>query len=131
MVRPDPVTDGAVVEDLDDAFLVVRNDEGQYCVWWQDRPVPAGWVAVGEPGPREACLDRIGRLWTDPGPVPVRARVAGPEWIDDAGPDGDEAPKPGVAKPGVAEPGVAEPGVAEPGVAEPGVAEPGVAEPVR
>jgi len=61
--------------DLEDGFVIVRNDEGQYSVWWQDRPVPAGWATVGEPGSREACLDRIAELWTDMRPVSVRTRV--------------------------------------------------------
>jgi MbtH protein len=66
----DTATDG-----IEDAFLVVRNDEGQYSVWWQDRPVPAGWAAVGEPGSRQACLDRISELWTDLRPLSARIRL--------------------------------------------------------
>jgi MbtH protein len=73
------VRDDAVADDVEDAFLVVRNDEGQYSVWWQDRPVPAGWTSVGPPGPRRACLERIARLWTDARPAGVRVRVAAAE----------------------------------------------------
>jgi MbtH protein len=66
---------GVVNEDLEDGFVVVRNDEGQYSVWWWDRQVPAGWAVVGPPGPRQDCLDRINELWTDMRPLSVRARL--------------------------------------------------------
>ncbi|WP_432973930.1 MbtH family protein [Dactylosporangium sp. CA-233914] len=59
------------------AHLVVVNDEEQYSLWWADRPAPAGWRPVGEPGTREECLTRIGELWTDMRPASLRARMAG------------------------------------------------------
>jgi MbtH protein len=72
MVRNDPV-----VDDFEDAFVVVRNDAGQYSVWWEDRPAPAGWAVVGPPKTRAECLDQISLLWTDMRPAGVRARVGG------------------------------------------------------
>lgn len=81
--------DGAVADDAEDAFLVVRNDADQYSVWWQDKPVPAGWTSVGPPGPRNACLERIARLWTDARAVDVRVRVAAAE----PGATGEPAPE--------------------------------------
>ena len=36
----------------DDEFVVVRNDDGMYSVWWVDRPVPAGWTVLGTPATR-------------------------------------------------------------------------------
>lgn len=68
-----------VVDDGEDTFVVVRNDEGQYSVWWDDLRPPAGWTAVGSPASRRACLDRICELWTDMRPLSLRARVGEPD----------------------------------------------------
>ncbi|MFG3578675.1 MbtH family protein [Micromonospora chersina] len=62
--------------DLVDEWLVVVNDEEQYSIWAADRPIPAGWRAVGEQGSREECLKRIEHLWTDIRPKSLRDRIA-------------------------------------------------------
>ncbi|WP_327004454.1 MbtH family NRPS accessory protein [Dactylosporangium sp. NBC_01737] len=67
-----------IADNFEDTFLVVRNDEGQFSVWWQDLPLPAGWTAVGPPADRQACLDQIAAVWTDLRPISVRARAAAP-----------------------------------------------------
>lgn len=59
--------------------IVVRNDEGQYSWWPQDRAVPDGWVAVGHSGTKEECLDYIDRVWTDIRPLSMRRDLDGPE----------------------------------------------------
>ncbi len=49
------------------------KDEEQYSIWELRRgDPPAGWTAVGEPEPKEACLDRIETLWTDMRPLSLR-----------------------------------------------------------
>lgn len=63
----------------EDAFVVVRNDEDQYSVWWEDLALPAGWTAVGQPAPRQVCLERIRELWTDMRPRSARARLSEPD----------------------------------------------------
>jgi MbtH protein len=60
----------------DRTYLVVRNDEEQYSVWWADRELPAGWHAEGTEGTREECLSRIGAVWTDMRPLSLRRRMA-------------------------------------------------------
>lgn len=52
--------------------VVVINDEEQYSIWPADRPVPSGWRSAGMSGTTEACLDHIGRVWTDMRPRSVR-----------------------------------------------------------
>lgn len=49
----------------DALWRVLRNDEGRYSLAPAHHPVPAGWESLGDPAPREACLARIGSLWTD------------------------------------------------------------------
>ncbi len=46
-------------------YLVVVNDEEQYSLWPEGRPLPAGWRAEGFAGEREACLAHIETVWTD------------------------------------------------------------------
>ncbi|MBO2458315.1 MbtH family protein [Actinomadura violacea] len=57
-------------------FLVVRNDEEQYSLWWSGRDLPAGWHAAGVEGTREECLAHIGEVWTDMRPLSLRRRMA-------------------------------------------------------
>lgn len=60
---------------MNEQYHVVRNDEDQYSVWRAGKDVPAGWHTVGEPGPKDACLERIGELWTDMRPASLRAAM--------------------------------------------------------
>lgn len=56
----------------DELYFVVRNDEEQYSIWRSDKTMPLGWEPVGEPAPKEACLDRVAELWTDMRPLSLR-----------------------------------------------------------
>ncbi|MET8468649.1 MbtH family NRPS accessory protein [Streptomyces sp. NPDC006422] len=64
-------------ETTGETYVIVRNDEDQYSIWRSDRELPAGWTVVGEPAAREACLTRIGDLWTDMRPASLRAAMNG------------------------------------------------------
>jgi MbtH protein len=50
---------------MSDLYYVVVNDEEQYSIWSEGSKMPPGWQAVGEPQPREECLQYIDRIWTD------------------------------------------------------------------
>lgn len=56
-------------------YRVVVNDEEQYSIWPADRPVPAGWSAVGQPAPKSDCLAYIESVWTDMRPLSLRRRL--------------------------------------------------------
>lgn len=59
--------------DQDDAtFVVVINDEEQYSIWPQHKPVPAGWQCVGVEGDKATCLAHIEQVWTDMRPKRLR-----------------------------------------------------------
>jgi MbtH protein len=53
-------------------YVVVRNHEEQYSVWWSDRELPDGWEAVGASGTKDECLSYIEEVWTDLTPRSVR-----------------------------------------------------------
>jgi MbtH protein len=53
-------------------YKVVVNHEDQYSIWPLEREAPAGWREEGTTGTREACLDHIGRVWTDMRPLSLR-----------------------------------------------------------
>ena len=53
-------------------YTVVVNHEEQYSIWFADRDLPNGWRAVGKTGPKSACLEYIGEVWTDMRPLSLR-----------------------------------------------------------
>ena len=57
-------------------YCVVVNGEEQYSVWPAERELAAGWTAEGTTGTREACLEHIGRVWTDMRPLSLRTKMA-------------------------------------------------------
>jgi MbtH protein len=61
------MTDDQHVNPFDDAqgtFLALVNAAGQYSLWPDFRPPPAGWRVVHGPDTRAACLAHIERAWT-------------------------------------------------------------------
>lgn len=59
--------------ERDDAtFHVVINDEEQYSIWPDFKPVPEGWRMVGFSGDKAACLAHIETVWTDMRPASLR-----------------------------------------------------------
>jgi MbtH protein len=59
-------------DDENTVFVVVLNDEEQFSIWPQAKPIPAGWRTYGFEGSKSACLDHIGEVWTDMRPKSVR-----------------------------------------------------------
>lgn len=53
-------------------YVVVVNDEEQYSIWPQVRPLPPGWKQDGTAGTRDECLAHIETVWTDMRPKSVR-----------------------------------------------------------
>lgn len=59
--------------DRDDTtFHVVINDEEQYSIWPDFKPVPEGWRNTGFSGAKAACLAHIETVWTDMRPASLR-----------------------------------------------------------
>jgi MbtH protein len=59
----------------DTLYTVVVNDEGQYSIWPDFKPIPDGWRGIGQAESREACLQRIEQAWTDLRPFSLRRRL--------------------------------------------------------
>lgn len=57
-------------------YLVVVNDEEQYSIWPESKPLPLGWRADGMKGTRDECLAYIKQVWTDMRPKSLRERMA-------------------------------------------------------
>ena len=62
-------------DEDDDArtYRAVVNDEEQYSIWLDDKPVPAGWRDVGKRGTLKECLRHIAEVWTDMRALSVRS----------------------------------------------------------
>ncbi|TAN51398.1 MAG: MbtH family NRPS accessory protein [Methylococcaceae bacterium] len=56
-------------------YHVVVNDEEQYSIWPEYKEIPPGWRAVGQTGPKQACLDYIKEVWTDMRPLSLRRQM--------------------------------------------------------
>ncbi len=56
----------------DDLYYVVVNEEEQYSIWPSYHEIPAGWLKVRDPAPKEDSLDWINEVWTDMTPRSVR-----------------------------------------------------------
>lgn len=58
-------------------FTVVKNNEDQYSIWPDAKPLPDGWTAQDFSGDREACLAHIESVWTDMRPKSLREKMDG------------------------------------------------------
>jgi MbtH protein len=63
------------IDDENQIFLVVVNDEGQHSVWPDFKAVPAGWRETGFRGPKKECLEEISKVWTDMRPLSLQRRM--------------------------------------------------------
>jgi MbtH protein len=52
-------------DDQGGVFAVLINDQGQYSLWPAATEIPAGWYVACEQGGRDACIEYIGKNWTD------------------------------------------------------------------
>lgn len=63
-------------DDENSTFLVLRNAHGQYSLWPDFAPVPAGWGVEAGPDSRAVCLDFVEERW---GPALRPGAAAGTE----------------------------------------------------
>ncbi|KPX48511.1 MULTISPECIES: MbtH family protein [Pseudomonas syringae group] len=62
--------------DSKSMYDVVINQQEQYSLWNNDRPVPGGWTSIGVAGPRDFCFDWIQSNWLDQRPKFLRDNIA-------------------------------------------------------
>ncbi|MEK1889884.1 MAG: MbtH family NRPS accessory protein [Phyllobacterium sp.] len=63
-------------EILPKSWSVVRDTEDRYSVWPDDKAVPVGWTKEPISGTRDACLQMIREIWSDPRPLALRRAMA-------------------------------------------------------
>jgi MbtH protein len=61
-----------MIDDSEQVFRVVVNDEEYYSIWFEDVDLPDGWREVGFQGTKPECLRHIESTWTDMRPRSVR-----------------------------------------------------------
>lgn len=59
-------------DDQDASFLVLTNEEDQYCLWPAFAAVPDGWAVTRPAGSRAEALSFVEEAWTDMRPRSVR-----------------------------------------------------------
>jgi MbtH protein len=52
-------------DDQGGTFVVLINDQGQHSLWPAAAEIPAGWSIAYEQNGRQACIEYIGKNWTD------------------------------------------------------------------
>lgn len=58
-------------------YRVVISDEERYSIWPTYKDIPFGWRDGDFSGPKQACLDHIGEVWTDMRPLALRRLMDG------------------------------------------------------
>jgi MbtH protein len=66
----------STLDDEEQQFSVVVNDEGQYSIWPDFKPVPDGWRETGFTGLKKDCLAHIAQAWTDMRPLSLQRRMS-------------------------------------------------------
>ncbi len=59
-----------------DRFKVIMNDEEQYSIWPEKKPIPAGWHDQGFAGTKGEVTQYIDQHWTDMRPASLRKAMA-------------------------------------------------------
>ena len=57
-------------------YIVVKNDEDQFSIWFEGRDLPPGWFHVGKTGSKTECLAFIKTEWVDMRPASLRTQIA-------------------------------------------------------
>ena len=60
------------MNDEQEIFVVVVNDEEQYSIWPSYKELPAGWRAAGKSGTKDECMAYIQEIWVDFRPISLR-----------------------------------------------------------
>lgn len=60
------------MNEAEEKYFVVVNQEEQYSIWPDWRELPLGWKSVGESNSKDACLNWIETNWTDMRPKSLR-----------------------------------------------------------
>jgi MbtH protein len=57
-------------------YVVVKNEEDQFSIYFADRELPPGWQETSQRGQKAECLDYIKEVWTDMTPRSLREQTA-------------------------------------------------------
>lgn len=63
------------IDDDTQRFFVVVNEEGQYSIWPDFKPVPTGWRQTEFAGLKKDCLAHIAEVWTDMRPLSLQREM--------------------------------------------------------
>ncbi len=61
-----------VIDDNQQKYIVLVNQEEQYSIWLDYKDIPLGWSEVGVSGTKEYCLKYISEVWQDLRPLSLR-----------------------------------------------------------
>lgn len=59
-----------------DLFKVIKNAEGQYSLWPEQKTIPDGWTETGFTGSKAEASAYVDREWTDMRPLSLQRAMA-------------------------------------------------------
>jgi MbtH protein len=65
----------STLDDENQKFFVVVNDEGQHSIWPDFKALPQGWHETGFVGLKKDCLEHIATIWVDMRPLSLQRRM--------------------------------------------------------
>ena len=66
---------GKEMQQDDQLYVVVMNEEEQYSLWPADRENALGWKDAGKSGSKAECLAYVKEVWTDMRPLSLRKKI--------------------------------------------------------
>jgi len=63
------------VDEYQEMYLVLINNEEQHSVWPSYKPIPEGWKQVFGEDIKERCLEYVEEHWTDMRPLSLRKQI--------------------------------------------------------
>lgn len=63
------------MDNQEDTYDVVYNQEEQYSIWPSALNLPEGWTSASFTGSKKSCLDYIDKTWKDMRPLSLRKKL--------------------------------------------------------
>ena len=64
-----------MLEEDNEEYICLINEEEQYSIWFAWKEVPLGWKRVGPQGTKQEILDYVTQVWTDMRPKSLREEM--------------------------------------------------------
>ena len=71
-----------MLEEDNEEYICLVNEEEQYSVWFAWKDIPLGWKKVGPKGSKEEVLKYVKEVWMDMRPKSLKKEMAKNSTVD-------------------------------------------------